>query len=302
MTRKEGVANSLLTSGLLVLAGMFVIGLIDNFVVQIAQHAGLWQFHFTRTLMAVPVLAGICFWRGVSLWPKRAGRVFWRSMFMTISMLLYFAALPLMQISAVVAGLFTAPAFVLIFSVLFFGERIGWVRVVAVIIGFFGVLLVAGTGADALSWSLAIPVLAGVFYALNTLTLRHWCAGEDTVVLLIWFFMGLGLAGLVGVLILNGKMDVAFGFRGWISPSLVFLAWCAVQAYGSMIAVGCLTRAYQSTDPSYLAVLEYSLLIFASFWAWMLFGQTIGFAAVLGILLIIASGAFIALRSRAVEK
>ena len=38
----------------MMLAGMSVIGLIDNFVIVIARDGGLWQFHAMRAGMAVP--------------------------------------------------------------------------------------------------------------------------------------------------------------------------------------------------------------------------------------------------------
>ena len=60
-----------------------------------------------------------------------------------------------------------------------------------------------------------------------------------------------------------------------------------------------LTRAYQVGEASYIAVFEYSFLIFASFWAWVIWGDVLDTQAVLGIALIIASGAVIALRTKA---
>jgi drug/metabolite transporter (DMT)-like permease len=65
----------------------------------------------------------------------------------------------------------------------------------------------------------------------------------------------------------------------------------------SMVAVGMLTRAYQLGDASYIAMFEYSFLIFASFWAWVLFGNGVDFWGMVGITMIIFSGAIIALRS-----
>ena len=64
-----------------------------------------------------------------------------------------------------------------------------------------------------------------------------------------------------------------------------------------MLAVGMMTRAYQVGETSHIAVFEYSFLIFASFWAWVLFGNALDLAGMVGIAMIIVSGAVIALRS-----
>ena len=65
-----------------------------------------------------------------------------------------------------------------------------------------------------------------------------------------------------------------------------------------MIAIFMLTRAYQIAAPTYLAVFEYSMLVFASFWAWVVYGQTVGALAWAGMALVALSGTIIALRSR----
>lgn len=282
---------------LLVLAGMAVIGLIDNFVVEIAKLSGLWQFHFIRAVMALPMLVILGLVLGHALLPQRYWAVGLRSVLLASAMLLYFGSIPAMPIALVIAGLFTSPVFVLIFSALFFGTRVGIYRIAAVAVGFTGVLLVLNPfGAD-FTPRLILPVLGGALYALNAIVARRYCAQESTVAMLIGFFLTLGLLGAAGLVVLGRAQSVEFLARGWVDPGMPFLAWTFVQAFGSIIGVGLLTRAYQSTETTYLVVFEYSLLLFASFWAFILYGQTVGWMAALGMALIVASGVIIALRN-----
>lgn len=294
---KEANQTDVTRAAGLMLLGMSIIGLIDNYVVEIARYAGLWQFHFTRGLMAVPMLVLVGVILGVRLWPIRVWAVVLRSAFLATSMLIYFGSIPLMPISVVVACLFTSPVFVLIFSVVFFGERIGVFRILAVLVGFLGVVLILDPGRD-FSPAMLLPVLAGALYAMNAITARRLCAEESTVAMLLWFFGILTLFGACGLLIFDGDMTAIFPARGWVAPSGMFLFWVVIQAVGSIIAVGALTMAYQSSETTYLVTFEYSLLVFASFWAWMLYDQAIGLQAAFGIALIVASGIIIALRAR----
>ena len=62
-----------------------------------------------------------------------------------------FGAVAVLPIAQVGAGLFTAPIFVLIFSALFFGLPIGKWRIIAVGLGFAGVLLLLRPDAGAFS-------------------------------------------------------------------------------------------------------------------------------------------------------
>lgn len=294
----EKGAGATRRGAVLIVSGMAIIGLIDIFVVEIGATGGLWQFHAMRAAMAVPCLIVIAIMTGVSLRPVNPGGVAVRTLFFSGSMVLYFASLPAMPIALVVAGLFTSPVFVLLISALVFGERIGPRRILAVAIGFLGALLILNPlGAD-FDPAFLVPVLAGFFYALNAITTRRYCEGEATLTLLTWFFAALGLIGLVGASLMTGTLDAPFHARGWIWPSPTFLFWTAVQAFGSMLAVFMTTRAYQIAAPSYLAVFEYTLLIFASLWAWAVYGQLVAGQAMLGMLLVAISGTIIALRSR----
>lgn len=286
---------------ILVLAGMAIIGLIDNFVVEIAKYAGLWQFHFVRALMALPMLVVIGLLMGLALLPQRYWAVGLRSLLLAASMMLYFGSIPSMPIVLVIAGMFTSPVFVLIFSRLLFGVQVGRVRILAVAVGFIGVLMVLNPFGEAFTWRLILPVIGGLLYALNSIVSRRYCSEESTIAMLIGFFLTLGIMGLIGLVVLQGTENAEFLARGWTEISQPFLGWTFVQAIGSIVGVGLLTRAYQSTETTYLVVYEYSLLLFASFWAFVFYGQTVGGLAILGMGLIVVSGTIIALRSPAVE-
>ena len=72
--------------------------------------------------------------------------------------------------------------------------------------------------------------------------------------------------------------------------SLPVWGWTALQAAMTLVAIAFLTRAYQVAETSYLAVFEYSLLIFAAGWTYMLFGDTLAASSVGGFVLIAAAG------------
>lgn len=298
-TSIPGLANGTLRGAAFMVGGMAIIGLIDNYVKLIAAEAGLWQFHLLRSLMACAIMglgAAVLGWR---LRPRRWGPVVLRSVLGGISMAVYFGALAVLPIAQVGAGLFTAPIFVLIFSVLFFGQRVGLVRVLAAAVGFAGVVMVLRPDVSSLQWATILPMCAGVTWALTALTTRHLCTGETTFALLFGFFGALGVIGAAGLVLMAAGLGdgVSFAGRGWVAPTPAFWLWTTVQAVGSIVAVGMLTRAYQTGETSYVAPFEYSFLIFAGFWGYVLFGETLGGLSVLGVVLIIASGAVIAIRA-----
>ena len=94
--------------------------------------------------------------------------------------------------------------------------------------------------------------------------------------------------------------DAAFFFQGWIWP-LPLAAWglLAMQAFGSIVAVLMLTKGYQSAETSLVIPFEYTFLISASVTAWLIFGERVDQMTLIGMVLIVGAGVFIALRSAA---
>jgi drug/metabolite transporter (DMT)-like permease len=291
---------------ILIYAG--IIGFTDNFVQVIASEAGLWQFHVTRTVMAMALLAAVARPLGLRLKPHNFKAVLARSAIHACAMVIYFGALAFLPVALVAAGLFTAPIFVLLIERFAYGTVIGPFRVVAVAVGFAGVLLVLGPEAmRGASVPALLPVVAGALYALGNISTRRWCPNESAETLLAGFFLGLGVAGIIGMGVLTlvplPVPEGAAGFlmRGPVWPTAGFWFWTFVQAAGSLLGVGLMVRAYQVADATRVSVFEYTILPASATWAWVLWGQVLTPFAVAGMAMIVAAGAMIALRGVAQE-
>ncbi len=287
----------------LILAYATVIGFTDNFVRVIAEDGGLWQFHATRMVMAIALLAGAAPFLGFDLRPRRPGAVAVRSALHGTAMLIYFGCLAFLPVATVAAGLFTAPIFTLLISRFAYGQRIGPWRILAVAIGFLGVLMVLKPGqGGVIGPATFLPAAAGALYALGNIATKTWCAGERAEVMLAGFFLALGAFGLVGMAVLAlwqpavPEGQEGFVLRGTVWPTGRFLFWTLVQATGSLVGVGMMIRAYQIADAGRVAILEYVILPASAFWTWAIWGDTLGPGAVAGIALIFAAGLIITLR------
>lgn len=296
--------SNVMYGALMIIAAMSLIGLIDNFVRIVAEEAGIWQFHFVRSSLALPIVICFCVWRNQRLRPNRLWAVALRSTLMASALVIYFSSITLMPIAEAGATLFSAPVFLLIFSVLLFRTRIDIWRILAVIVGFVGMVLVLKPDLENLNFVALVPLFAGMLYALGQLTTRHLCSNENTAVVLIGFFVALGIFGFIGMILLNvlavpeaWRLAAPFFFTGWVTPTEKFFFWTAIQAVGSIVAVTGLIRGYQVAEPTYIAVFEYSFLIFAGFWGWMLWQEIPDVLGFVGILLIIAAGVIITFRA-----
>ena len=283
-----------------VLAGMATLGLTDNFVPHISERGSLWQFHLVRGAMAVTLLGLIAVSGFGALRPRRPLAVLGRSLFQAGAMLIYFGCLSVLPIGVVVAGLFTAPLFVVMITVIFQGKRVGPIRWIAVAMGFAGALMVIRPDPGALDPVAFLPIFAGLLYAIGAVATRAWCDTEGTLTLSAGFFGVLAVFGAIGVILVPGvgpEGAAGFVLRSWGPLDADMLFWIAVQAVGSLLGIGLIFRGYLVGEASHVAVFEYSLLVFASFWAWVLWGQSVAPLGLFGMVLIAGAGGIIALRT-----
>lgn len=292
----------------MIVCGMMLIGFIDNFVQVFADFAGLWQFHFLRSAIAIPLIFAVAWIAGFRLRPANWGGAMLRTGLIAASMLLYFGSLPMAPIAQVGAGLFTSPIWVLVFSAILLGAPIGPRRILAVAIGFSGAMLILRPWETGFTiWSV-VPILAGALYALAMIATRRYCADEPTLGLNLLFFATLGAAGALGAAVLQAvpqpalAAEAAFFFQDWIWP-LPVEAWAllSVQAVGSIIAVLLLTKGYQCAETSLVIPFEYTFLISASVTAWAIFDEQVDSMTLIGMALIVGAGIFIALRSASMD-
>lgn len=300
--------SRVLYGGLIIVGAMSIIGLIDNFIRYAAEDASLWQFHFFRSVVACAIIAVYCLVTKTSVKPRRPWGVWIRSMLMAGAILIYFGSILVMPIAEAGAALFSAPIFLVIFSVLLLRIRVGPWRLISVVVGFTGVLLILKPDPNNLDVFTLVPIIAGIFYALGQMITRHWCADEDTIVVLLFFFVAIGLCGLLGTVALTVfpapqewselNPNFAYFWSGWTPPTKEFLFWSLIQGVGSLIGVAGLVRGYQVAEPTFVSVFEYSFLVFAGFWGWVLWKEIPDPLSAVGIVAIIIAGMIITLRSR----
>ena len=282
-----------------ILASTVTIGFIDQFVRIIAETSSLWTFHVIRTAMIWALVLG---W--LALTGRRLRVANWRGLvarsgIMATALMIYFGALGFLPVAQAAAGLFTAPIWVLILSSAVFGLPVGPVRIAAVFIGFAGVVMVLSPDPAAIRPLVFLPVLGGAFYAMGAIATREWCAAESALVVALGSFTAQGIWGLAGIAAI-GAFGPGDGFlgQGWVWPDMEVMAWCVVQAGGSLLAVICLTRGYQLAEASLVSVFEYSVLGFSALFGLLLWGEALSPVSLAGLGLIAAAGSLIVLRGR----
>jgi len=165
-------------------------------------------------------------------------------------------------------------------------------------LGFAGALMLLQPEIQNLTAFSLMPLTAGLFYGLGMMLTRYWCSQESPLTLTLGIFLSIGLVGMAMLIVVSLWPGDTYISVPWTAPSAVFLRLTLYQAIGAVIAVSLIAQAYRMGNPALIAVFEYSFLIFASLWAFLLWGSVTNGLSWLGIAVVVTSGVLMAVSSR----
>jgi drug/metabolite transporter (DMT)-like permease len=221
-----------------------------------------------------------------------------RFFFEVIGRLFFTLAIVFTPLSSASAILQATPLVVVMGAALFLGERVGWQRWCAILIGFMGVLIIIRPGLESFEISSLLAIIGMFGFAGRDLATRAASPVLSHLQLSIYGFFILIPTGLF-MLIFNIGPDVNdLTNQGFIWPDLMSnLKILAATTFGVM-AYYWLTIAMRNGDVSVVAPFRYTRIIFALILGAAVFGERPDNLTLFGIVIIVASGLFTLLRSK----
>ncbi len=190
----------------------------------------------------------------------------------------------------VLAVNYTAPLFATIGAVLFLGERVRWVRGLALAVGFVGMLLVLRPGVTEMTPGLWAAVVSALATAFSLIAIKALTGVDDARAVAAWSF----------ILTTPVSMLIALPFWAWPSPQL----WPILVGLGACAASGqiALSKAFSLADAS--AVMPYDFVRFGliTLAGILLFGERYDVLTIVGGAIILSASITLALRERALAR
>lgn len=157
----------------------------------------------------------------------------------------WFLAIGLLPLAQVISIEFTVPVWTAIMAWLFLGERMTWVRVAAVVLGFAGVLVIVRPGFETVNLATAAVLAAAIGFG-GVLTMTKTLSGTDRAFTII-FHMHL-------VQFLIGLGPILFV---WVTPSAPLVPWAIAVGVAGFASHYCLTRAMAVADATVVVPLDF---------------------------------------------
>ena len=223
---------------------------------------------------------------------KHVGLHFYRSFIGAIAMFSIFVGLRNLELAEVTSMAFSGPIWVVIFSIIFLGEKVRTKRWIAVGLGFIGVLIISKPGFDNLNFYYIYPVIftlgfAGISIFIRKLTL----IGEPIYLIAFYFSVCSAIFGLF-----------TLPFGGWLMPSGYDLGLLILIGLFGSIANLLLTKSYQLAEVSLTTPLKYLSLVFAIIFGFYFFNESPTIYTLSGASLIVISSVIIFIREHQLKK
>lgn len=264
------------------LLSSFMFVTLDALAKQLIQLYPVPQVVWARYVFHLVILAVFLGHRlPASLRTRRLGLQLLRSLFLLGETGLFFLALGFLQLAEASAIMFVAPLLVTALAVPLLGERVGPRRWTSVLLGFLGALIIIRPGGSAMQVAALLALGAAASYALYQIFTRLLSHSDAPLTNLIYSALIGGLASSVVVPFF------------WVAPDLA--GWIALAGLGLIGGLGqfSLIKAFEAAPAAVVTPFEYSILIWATFYGFFLFGELPDLWTQVGAAIIAASGLYI---------
>ena len=201
-----------------------------------------------------------------------------------IGVIMWFYAMARIPIAEVTALGYITPVLITIGAALFLGESLHIRRIMAVVFGLVGVMMILRPGLSSISSGQIAQVLAAPLFATSLLIAKRLTRDEDLTVIVA------GLSIVCTLTLLPPSLTI------WVTPSMAQLALLALTAFFATLGHYTMTRAFSLAPLAVLQPVSFLQLLWATLLGALLFGESIDIFVVVGGAVLVLSTTYIAHR------
>lgn len=270
----------------LMLLGVFMFAMNDVMGKWLVATYSVGQVLLLRSVAALVVLLPLMRQRKVPFAiPPQPGLHAVRITLSTLEVACFYWAVTYMPLADVMTYYLAGPIYVAAFAAFWLGEKIDKPRILAIGIGFVGVLIALRPSPATLSLPALIALAGSLFYSLLMITTRKLRETDDATLV---------FGQILGTLIF-GAIAAPLA---WVTPGPIDLAGLFLLGIVSMAAHVCVNRALKIAPASVVAPYQYTLIVWAIVLGYLFFGDVVQFWTLVGAAVICGAGLALLLLER----
>jgi drug/metabolite transporter (DMT)-like permease len=241
-----------------------------------------WARYFFTVVFTLPIM--MFFFKKQLVWSDKPKLQILRGLILLSANICFFYAISIISLAKALTLAFVAPLIVTAFSPVMLGEKVGFKRWTAVVVGFIGSLVVIRPGFVELNFASFAALGTGILYGFYLIITRKLSTSDNPLLTLL-------MTGMVGAVLVS----VIIPFY-WVKPSLN--QWSLMAGIGVFACIGhlFLILSLKYADASKLAPLGYTEIIPNVLIGYYFFSEFPDNWTYLGLFIIILSGLYISRR------
>ena len=278
--------NNLLGIFFMILS-MFSLSVNDIIYKYFSFHFPVWESIFFRALSGCVISIFLVMYFGIDkLKTKKPLGHLIRAFSAAGCVVFYIYGINNLMLSENIAIVHSAPIIAAFLAVPILGEKIGILRISAILIGFIGVLIIVKPGTDFFKYEYIYPLISALFMTSVYLTTRSIMSTDSSVAIIFYYSFALLITSII------------FFPDEFVMPKnnhLIFIIGLGIMgSFGHLF----MSQAAKYADVAVTSPFEYSSFLFVGLMGFLIFAEVPTFSVYLGALIIISSGIFIAYRER----
>lgn len=288
----EGASDahrSALRGILLMVAAVGIFALMDTTAKYLARWYPVPGIVWARYAANLVILLAFLAARGElkSFRTARPGIQVARGLLLGGATFLYFTSLTVLPLAEAAAIGFVMPLFVAALAVPMLKERLDMPRLLAVLVGLAGALVIVRPGSAIFTFYALLPLAMALCNALYQILTRQISGIEPPLTSLLY-------GALIGAVMFAPVLPFA-----WVTPTSAW-HWALLAVLGLLASIGhlALIRAYDYVGPTALAPFFYTQLVWVMLLGWLVFGDFPDGWSLAGMGIIVGSGLYLVNRQR----
>ena len=294
-----------------IIAGMTVFSVQDTIVRILASEVSILQIMFLRSVVGLSVLFLYLKVRKIPIIFSSQYPVLTiiRAILFMFAFLFYYIGLAYLPYAVTTALFFTTPFFITILSKVFLKENIGIIRLLTIIFGFIGVVIIANPTFDSFNIFMIFPILCAFGYSASMIIIKMTSEKDSVYSQTFHVYLStLLFAPLVTYIgstfgsSIGDNQVLNFVFRSWelnlhTQYFLIFVVGICVVAGFLLIF-----NAYRVGKPFVIAPFEYTILLWSIFYGWLIWDESVTIRSWIGMAMIVTAGIYLFYREKINEQ
>jgi len=294
-----------------IIAGMTVFSVQDTIVRILASEVSILQIMFLRSVVGLSVLFLYLKVRKIPIIFSSQYPVLTiiRAILFMFAFLFYYIGLAYLPYAVTTALFFTTPFFITILSKIFLKETIGIIRLLTIIFGFIGVVIIANPTFDSFNIFMIFPILCAFGYSASMIIIKITSEKDSVYSQTFHVYLStLLFAPLVTYIgstfgsSIGDNQVLNFVFRSWelnlhTQYFLIFVVGICVVAGFLLIF-----NAYRVGKPFVIAPFEYTILLWSIFYGWLIWDESVTIRSWIGMAMIVTAGIYLFYREKINEQ